>query len=649
MPILEYNGSATQSAFTLDSGSLGPGPEGVLLELKADQQAKISTTDYLMYGYAEATLRHDARQGLVAAFITMSDIKDEIDWEFTTANSSLGKTNYFWMGQAVTTHGTNVNPPNFNVSDWHTYGLNWTYSQLEWTIDGRVVRTVTRNQAGTSYPRSPSRIQFSTWAGGNATNPEGTIEWAGGPIDWTSPEYKNQGFYSQEIKQFNVQCGNLSGMNLSSISGSGNGNITSFVYTGADDTQTLEPAFSTSTAPLRILSDPGVDGIPGYPGFGVTINKSGSNGKGAKDGKDSGKGTSSNGGSSSGGNKDANGTTNTKDDAASSSGGMSSALKYALPISGAVIGLTAAWAIVAFARRRHLKAPIINAVGVTGVNDPRFGNPSSRSYARSITAGNVRTFSGLLEHETESSKIYRTEPNMNLMMGGGIMSDAGLSHLQRQTTGSSKLSRGSSRTIADRLLRNQSKRYQQLDAMTEEEEGGMGRHSMRSDGIGPSAYAPAAHQDEEDIYETPTRGYANPYSDIYSTPQLSPVEKNVELASPYHYPSSDPYANNVTADHLQSFQRRGALSMPVVGSPMLYTPNYTFAPQQQPQRPSGRLYDTPNVNYYPTPVMQQGGANEAFYAQPQPQQSYVPMSMPYTGYNDCNADHGGSAYMPHRQ
>lgn len=60
MPILEYNGNAS-SPFTLDSGSLGAGPEGVLLQLTAAQQAKISTTDYLMYGYVEATLRHNAR------------------------------------------------------------------------------------------------------------------------------------------------------------------------------------------------------------------------------------------------------------------------------------------------------------------------------------------------------------------------------------------------------------------------------------------------------------------------------------------------------------------------------------------------------------------------------------------------------------
>lgn len=36
--------------------------------------------------------------GVVTAFITMSDIKDEIDWEFPGAQTSEGQTNYFWQG-----------------------------------------------------------------------------------------------------------------------------------------------------------------------------------------------------------------------------------------------------------------------------------------------------------------------------------------------------------------------------------------------------------------------------------------------------------------------------------------------------------------------------------------------------------------------
>ena len=636
MPVLEYNGNAS-SPFTLDAGSLGPGPEGVLLELKTAQQAKISTTDYFMYGYAEATLRHDARQGLVAAFILMSNVKDEVDIEFTTSNASLMMTNYFHLGIPVRDHGTDVSLLNFNVSDWHTYGLNWTSSQLQWTIDGQVVRTLTREEAGSEYPRSPSRIQFSTWAGGNATNPEGTIEWAGGPIDWNTPQYKKQGFYSQEIKQFNVQCASLSSLNLTNVSGSGagsgNGNVTSFVYTGANSTQTGEPLFGTSTAPLRILSDPGADGYPGYPGYGMTSNGSGSDGQSSKDGKGS---SNTHGKDSQGSSKD--GAANAKDDASNgSSDTTSDALKYALPISGAIVGLAAAWAIIAFVRRRHLKAPVIHAIGVTGVNDPRFSGPTKGGYTR---GANHMAYQDL---EHEPAGIYRNEPNMNLMMGGGIMSDAGLSHLQRQTTGSSKVSRSSSRSVADRLLRNPSKgqKYQQLDAMAEEEgidtmsRHSTGRPSTRTGSSVMSGRAGYAHHvyeqaAQEDEY---TDAGAHRYSgagSYYGTPMSSPVKRNGEMAERYQDPNGD---SSFEVCELQSPQRRALPITPYTP----YTPNY--APVA-PQRPSGRMYDTPSINYYPTPVMMQNdGHATPFAASPH---AYV-MPMP-----DANYGHHAPTAPPRR-
>ena len=36
--------------------------------------------------------------GVVTAFITMSGIKDEIDWEFPGADTTTGQTNFFWQG-----------------------------------------------------------------------------------------------------------------------------------------------------------------------------------------------------------------------------------------------------------------------------------------------------------------------------------------------------------------------------------------------------------------------------------------------------------------------------------------------------------------------------------------------------------------------
>ena len=36
--------------------------------------------------------------GVVTAFITMSDIKDEIDWEFPGGATTEAQSNFFWQG-----------------------------------------------------------------------------------------------------------------------------------------------------------------------------------------------------------------------------------------------------------------------------------------------------------------------------------------------------------------------------------------------------------------------------------------------------------------------------------------------------------------------------------------------------------------------
>jgi beta-glucanase (GH16 family) len=45
--------------------------------------------------YSVKTGRWD---GVVTAFITMSSIKDEIDWEFPGNQTAQGQTNYYWQG-----------------------------------------------------------------------------------------------------------------------------------------------------------------------------------------------------------------------------------------------------------------------------------------------------------------------------------------------------------------------------------------------------------------------------------------------------------------------------------------------------------------------------------------------------------------------
>lgn len=111
------------------------------------------------------------------------------------------------------TNGHNQTVPGQNTfSDWHTYELNWAPDQLEWIIDGQVVRTLKKADTYNSktqkyeYPQTPARLQLSLWPAGAASEAKGTINWAGGLINWNSPDIQQYGYYYATVSEINVQC-----------------------------------------------------------------------------------------------------------------------------------------------------------------------------------------------------------------------------------------------------------------------------------------------------------------------------------------------------------------------------------------------------------------------------------------------------------
>ncbi|PWN24987.1 concanavalin A-like lectin/glucanase [Jaminaea rosea] len=369
-PILQYTGDASKAPLTLDSGSLGKGPEGVLMQMTSQRQVKVSSTRYLFYGDVEARLRHNATQGLVAAFILMSDVKDEIDWESTTSSASDAQSNYFSLGVPKLGNGENVGPSSLDVSQWNTFGLNWQLDRLQWRINGQVVRTLTQRQAGDSYPRSPARVQLSVWAGGNSTEPQGVQDWAGGQIDYTSPAYTANGWYAMELSSLSISCADQSASNVATT-GSGSNAITSWVYTGQNDTSG-EPTVTLNRNKLTFIKDPGAGGWAGLPGWTDAQTPN----------------------TKSGAMWDGSGDTGV-DDATSSSGSgggvfsKEGAVKYGIPIAAGVVGLIIIWAMVMTCVRRKRKAERARQAAAFGAGAAGGAGASKAAGAGYVTAGNV--------------------------------------------------------------------------------------------------------------------------------------------------------------------------------------------------------------------------------------------------------------------
>ena len=58
----------------------------------------LATTSYVWYGKISAKLKSSRDAGVVTAFILLSDVKDEIDFEFVGADLESAQSNFYFQG-----------------------------------------------------------------------------------------------------------------------------------------------------------------------------------------------------------------------------------------------------------------------------------------------------------------------------------------------------------------------------------------------------------------------------------------------------------------------------------------------------------------------------------------------------------------------
>ena len=146
---------------------------GVSFSVSSTEKApQLNSNFFIMFGKVEVTMQVAPGAGVCSAFVMQSDCLDELDWEFTLSAPGQGQMNYFRKQQ----EGSDTNTPTAGaLTGLHTYGYHWTSTQIDWTFDGNVVRTLTAAAAGASYPQTPMQIKIGAWAPGDPSNAPGTI------------------------------------------------------------------------------------------------------------------------------------------------------------------------------------------------------------------------------------------------------------------------------------------------------------------------------------------------------------------------------------------------------------------------------------------------------------------------------------------
>jgi beta-glucanase (GH16 family) len=284
VPNTEYLGDASKADW-VSSGTPLPYQGTVLLTMaEGTVGTLLASTHYVWYGKTTAKFTTSAGAGVVTAFILLSDVKDEIDFEFVGTELSTAQTNFYSQGitncesnrstlcaQILNQCNADNNGMDATLQDdvhvnEHTYEIDWQPDTITWSINGNVVRTLNRADTWNdtanmyNYPQTPARVQLSLWPGGLPTNGKGTIQWAGGLVDWNSPYMATAGntkYYYAAFSEVDIQC-------YSPPSGANIQGSKSYIYTDPAGTNNTVEITNDNTV-LKSLLGTGTNMSANYP------------------------------------------------------------------------------------------------------------------------------------------------------------------------------------------------------------------------------------------------------------------------------------------------------------------------------------------------------------------------------------------------
>ncbi|KAI4253218.1 MAG: hypothetical protein LQ352_003818 [Teloschistes flavicans] len=265
-PNTQYLGDASKANW-VSSGSPQLYQGSVLLTLSETGQSSsgtlLASTSYVWYGKISAQMKSSRGKGVVSAFILMSDVKDEIDFEFVGIDLTTAQSNYYYQGVPDYNNEKDLTVNSSTFDDFHTYELDWQPDQLTWSVDGSVMRTLKRSDTWNAttnsyhYPQTPARVELSLWPAGSSKNGQGTISWAGGLVDWSAPDVQKFGYYYAMFKDVNVQC-------YDPPTGANKTGSKSYVYNAKSGTNS-SVAITDDNTVLKSLLGSGTDMDADYP------------------------------------------------------------------------------------------------------------------------------------------------------------------------------------------------------------------------------------------------------------------------------------------------------------------------------------------------------------------------------------------------
>ncbi|OAX85505.1 hypothetical protein ACJ72_00093 [Emergomyces africanus] len=155
------------------------------------QSPTIQSYFYIFFGRLEVIMKAAVGKGVISSIVLQSEDLDEIDWEWLGGDTTQVQTNYFGKGNRTLGARGGIHEIDAPMEKYHNYTVDWTAERLQWWVDDNLIRTVTYDEAlgGKNYPQTPMTVRLGIWPAGDKQNDPGTIEWAGGLVDYSKVPY----------------------------------------------------------------------------------------------------------------------------------------------------------------------------------------------------------------------------------------------------------------------------------------------------------------------------------------------------------------------------------------------------------------------------------------------------------------------------
>ncbi|KAE8350719.1 concanavalin A-like lectin/glucanase domain-containing protein [Aspergillus coremiiformis] len=234
-------------------GTVNHGKDGAALGVVKTLDGPFLQSDfYIMFGRVDFAIKAAPGTGIVSSAVLQSDCLDEIDWEWLGGDNTQAQTNYFGKGDTTTYDRGAFHPDPGNHDTFKTYTIDWDSNRILWQIDGNTVRTLEEKNAKGQYPQTPCYIKVGSWAGGDPSNSPGTIQWAGGPVDYSKGPFT---MYVKSIRVTDYSTGSSyeysdksgSWKSIKAIGGTVKGDGSGVVTTSSSTTTISSTALSSSS------------------------------------------------------------------------------------------------------------------------------------------------------------------------------------------------------------------------------------------------------------------------------------------------------------------------------------------------------------------------------------------------------------------